>query len=282
MAALKLGNHLVAPLQPSNGVVHKLVNDSLGRLLLVNDGSALAHEVRSVLVKDVLLIVVFALAGAFCELVKIGFVGNDALGDELLNLCLAVGLPVINVVVVADTHRATCPNDGTDVVIVSGCANGFLVSLGGTGLVSEDEAGSDPDGTSAHHKGGSEELTVVDTTSSDDLDGAAGERGLVLLADVDNSGDEDSSGDITGVATTLTTLGAYDIDTEVKALLDVLDVADHVHVDDTIGMKLVDNSLGRYTNGRDKELGALLDDDIDQLVELTLGIIVTVRPCISA
>jgi hypothetical protein len=122
----------------------------------------------------------------------------------------------------------------------------------------------------------------VDTTSSNDLDGTAGERGLMLLANVDNSGNEDSRRDITGVATTLTTLGADDVDTEVKALLDVLDVADHVHVDDAIGVKLVDDSLGRYTDGGDKELGALLDDNIDQLVELTLGIIVAVKPCVSA
>jgi hypothetical protein len=282
MAALQLGNHLVALLQPSNGVVHELINDSLGRLLLVDNGCALAHKVRSVLVKYVFIVVVFALAGAFGKLIKIGLVGNDTLGDELLDLCLAVGLPVVDVIVVADAHRTACPDDGTNVVVMSRCANGFLVSLGGTSLIGENEAGSYPDSTGTHHKGGGEELAVVDTTGSNNLDRTASDRGLVLLTDVHNSGDEDSCGDITGVATTLTTLGADDIDTEVEALLDVLDVADHVHVDDTIGMKLVDNSLGRYTNGRDKELGALLDDDIDQLVELTLGIIVTVRPCISA
>lgn len=274
MAALQLGNHFVASLQPSNGIVHKLINDSLGRLLLVDNSSTLTHEVRSVLVKDVLVVVVFALAGAFSELVKIGLVGNDTLGDELLNFCLAVGLPVINVVVVTDTHGTACPDDGANVVVVTRCANSLLVSLGSTGLVSENEAGSDPDGTSTHHEGGSKELAVVDTTSSDNLDRTTGERGLVLLADVHNSGDEDSRGNITGVATTLATLGADDVDAEVKALLDVLDVADHVHVDDAIGMELVDNSLGRHTDGRDKELGALLDNDIDQLVELTLGVIV--------
>lgn len=276
MAALQLGNHFVASLQPSNGIVHKLINDSLGRLLLVDNSSTLTHEVRSVLVKDVLVVVVFALAGAFSELVKIGLVGNDTLGDELLNFCLAVGLPVINVVVVTDTHGTACPDDGANVVVVTRCANSLLVSLGSTGLVSENEAGSDPDGTSTHHEGGSKELAVVDTTSSDNLDRTTGERGLVLLADVHNSGDEDSRGNITGVATTLATLGADDVDAEVKALLDVLDVADHVHVDDAIGMELVDNSLGRHTDGRDKELGALLDNDIDQLVELTLGVIVAV------
>jgi len=122
----------------------------------------------------------------------------------------------------------------------------------------------------------------VDTTSSDNLNGTASERRLVLLANIDNGRNKNSRGDIAGVATTLTTLGADDVDAKVKALLNVLDVADHVHVDDAIGMELVDNSLRGHADGRDEKLSALLDDDIDELVQLTLGIIVAVRSCVSA
>jgi hypothetical protein len=117
----------------------------------------------------------------------------------------------------------------------------------------------------------------VNTTGSDNLDWAAGKRRLVLLANVDDSGDEDSRGNIASVATALTTLGADDVDAEVNALLDVLNVADHVHIDDAIGMELVDDGLGGHTDGRDEEFGALLNDNVDELVELALCVIVAVK-----
>lgn len=271
---LQLGNHLVAPLQPSNSVVYELIHDSLGRLLLVDNSSALAHEVRSVLVQQILIVVAIVITSSLSELVEVSLVGDNTLGDELLDLGLTVDLPVVDVVVVTDTHGTAGPDDGADVVVMARCADSLLVSLGGTSLVSEDESGSDPDSASAHHERSSEELTVVDTTSSDDLNGAAGERRLVLLANIDNSGDEDGCGDIASVATTLTTLSANDIDAEVEALLDVLDVTDHVHVNNAIGVELVNDSLGGNTDGRDEELSALLDDNVDELVELTLGVIV--------
>lgn len=274
IGSLQLGNHLVAPLQPGNSIVYKLIHDSLGRLLLVDDSSTLAHEVRSVLVQQILVVITIVVTSSLGELVEVSLVGDNSLGDKLLDLSLTVDLPVIDVVVVTDTHGTAGPDDGADIVVVARCADGFLVSLGSTGLVSEDESSSDPDSASTHHERSSEELTVVNTTSSDDLDGAAGERRLVLLADVDNSGDEDGCGDIASVATTLTTLSANDVDAKVKALLNVLDVTDHVHVNNAIGVELVDDSLGGDTDGRDEELSALLDDNIDELVEFTLGVIV--------
>jgi hypothetical protein len=282
ISSLQLSNHLVAPLQPGNSVVYELIHNSLGRLLLVDNSSALAHQVRSVLVQQILIVVAIIITSSLGELVEIGLVGNNTLGDELLNLGLTVGLPIIDVVVVTNTHGAAGPDDGADVVVMARCADSLLVSLGGTSLISEDESGSDPDGASAHHERSGEELAVVNTTSSDDLDGAASERRLVLLADVHDSGDEDSCGDIASVATTLTTLSANDIDAEVKALLDVLDVTDHVHVNNAIGVELVDDSLGGNTDGRDEELSALLDDNVDELVELTLSVIVAVESYVSA
>jgi hypothetical protein len=79
------------------------------------------------------------------------------------------------------------------------------------------------------------------------------------------------------VATALTTLSADDIDAEVKALLDVLNVPDHVHVDDAIGVELVDDGLGGHTDGGDEKLGALLDNNVHELVELTLCVVVAVK-----
>lgn len=291
----QLGNHLVTLLDPKNGVVDKLVDDGLGWLLFVDDSSALAHEVRAELLKRVIAVIVIILgvvvgagstaAVAFDSavltasfathvLLEVDLVGNGALGNKLLHLLATVRLPVFNVRVLADTHGATGEDDGTDVVVVAGSADGILVSLGGAGLISQDEAGTDPDTAGAHHESGSEELTVVNTTGGDDLYGAPGNRGLVTLDSVDDGGNQHSGGNVTSVTTTLTALSADNVDAELEALLDVLDVADHVHVQDTGLLQLLDDMSGGDTDGGDEQLGAGLDDNVDELIELALGVVV--------
>lgn len=39
-------------------------------------------------------------------------------------------------------------------------------------------------------------------------------------------------------------------------------------------MEALDDMLGRYTDGRDKEFGAAVDDDADEFVEFAFGIVV--------
>jgi hypothetical protein len=165
-------------------------------------------------------------------------------------------------------------DNGTDVILEASGTDSLLVSLGGTGLISQDEAGTDPDGGSAEHEGSSNRVTVVKTTGSDDLHGLTGQRALLALNELGDGGNEDGSGDIAGVTTALTTLGADDINADGKTLGNVLGVTDHVHAEDTSAVQLVNNGLGGNTDGGDKEAGALLDDDIDELIELTLGVVV--------
>lgn len=257
--------------------------------MLVDNGSALAHEEGAESLKRVVVLVVREVLDANLggellaavisveELVEISLVGDGALGSELLHLLLALGLPVVDVRVVADAHGTAGEDDGADVVVVARGADGLLVGAGSAGLIGENEAGADPDASGAHHESSSDSGAVGDTAGSNDLDGAASQRRLVLGADVDNGGDEDSGGDITSVATTLAALGDDDVDANVEALLDVLDVTNHVHVEDAVLMKLVDNLLGGDTDGGDKDLGAGLNDDVDELTELALGVIVAVK-----
>ena len=54
----------------------------------------------------------------------------------------------------------------------------------------------------------------------------------------------------------------------------MLGVANHVHAEDTSAVELLNDSLGGNTNSRDEELGAALDNDIDELVELALSIVI--------
>jgi hypothetical protein len=78
------------------------------------------------------------------------------------------------------------------------------------------------------------------------------------------------------VATALAALRADDVDAEVEALLDVLGVADHVHVQDASLVQLLDDGLGGHPDGANEQLGAGVDDDVDELVQLALGVVVAV------
>jgi hypothetical protein len=151
-----------------------------------------------------------------------------------------------------------------------------LVSGRGTGLIRQDEASTDPDGGSTEHESSGNGVTVEQTTSRDDLHGLAGQRARLALDQLGNSRDENGGRDITGVTTTLTTLGADNINTDIKTLLHVLGVTDHVHSEDTGTVQLVDDSLGGDPDGGDEETGLAIDDDIDELTELALSVIVAV------
>lgn len=286
---LQLGKHLVAAPDPGSSIVDELINDSLGRLVLVHNSSGLAHEVGPELIDDVIDLGV--LAGLVEDLgdalgdgglargepIDVVLERDDTLGGELADLVLALGLPLVDVGVVADAHGTAGEDDGADVVVEAGGADGLLVGLGGAGLIGEDEAGADPDGGGAHHEGGGEELAVVDTAGGDDLDGLAGEGGGLALDELDDGGDEHGGGDVTGVAAALAALGADDVDAELEALLDVLGVADHVHVDDTGLVETVDDGAGGNADGGDEELGAGLDDDVNELVELAVRVVTAGR-----
>jgi hypothetical protein len=41
-------------------------------------------------------------------------------------------------------------------------------------------------------------------------------------------------------------------------------------------VKLLDNFLGRNTDGGDEEFGTRVDDDVDQLVQLALGVVIAI------
>jgi len=103
----------------------------------------------------------------------------------------------------------------------------------------------------------------------------------VAFDELSNGGDEDRGRNVASVTSTLATLSADEIDAELEALLDVLGVTDHVHVEDAVLVELVNDGLGWDTNGRDEETGARLDDDVDEVIELALGVVVAAEGAIS-
>ena len=60
--------------------------------------------------------------------------------------------PGVDIGVVPHAQGAAGKDQGPDVIIVRRGLYGLLVRLGGAGLVGENEAGTDPDGASAHHE----------------------------------------------------------------------------------------------------------------------------------
>jgi hypothetical protein len=51
-------------------------------------------------------------------------------------------------------------------------------------------------------------------------------------------------------------------------------IATHVHDKNVVLVEALNDVLGRHTDGTDKELGALLDDNVDELIKLALGVVV--------
>jgi hypothetical protein len=200
---------------------------------------------------------------------------DDTLVRKLLDLSGAVLLPILDICVISDTERSASEDNCADVVVVASSSDSLLVSFGRTSLISQDEAGADPNSGSTKHKSSSNSLTIIDTTGSNDLYGCARHGAGLAFAELDNSGDQNSCGNIASVSTSLTTLCANNVDAEIETLLDVLRVTDHVHVEDARLVEAVDNMLGWDTDSGDEELGAAVDDDAHELVEFALSIIVT-------
>ena len=80
------------------------------------------------------------------------------------------------------------------------------------------------------------------------------------------------------MSTTLTTLGTDDVHTGIKALLHVLGVANHVHVWDSGFVESLNDLLWWGTDGGDKERDFFCDDDVDELIELALGVVIVCSP----
>jgi hypothetical protein len=158
---------------------------------------------------------------------------------------------------------AYCEDDGTNVVIKARSTDGFLVGFRCASFLGQDEASTNPDTGSTEGKGSSKRLTIEKTAGRNDLHIFASEGGLPASAHGGNSWDQDGCGNIASVSTSLATLCANDIDTKIKALLNVLWVANHIHVEDAMAMQLVDDLFRRDADGGDEELSAGLDDDVD-------------------
>ena len=76
------------------------------------------------------------------------------------------------------------------------------------------------------------------------------------------------------MATALGALRAYDVHTRVQRLNSVLRRTDHVHNEDAGRMQAINDALRRHADGRHKQLGAVLDGDVDQRVQVAVRVVV--------
>lgn len=148
------------------------------------------------------------------------------------------------------------------------------MSLRSTSLFRQDKAGTDPDSGGAHHQRSSNRLAVVQTTGRNNLHRQTGHGALLALTHLGNSRDKDGGGDITSVSATLTTLTADDVGASIQRLLNVFRVTDHVHVENSSVMELVNDVPRGNTDSRDEEFSATLDDDVDKFIKLSLGVVI--------
>src|ERR1700760_3505525 len=168
-------------------------------------------------------------------------------------------------------------NDSADIIVETGSSDGFLMGSRSASLFREDEASSNPDSAGTEHKSSCQSLSIEDTTSSNDLHGQTSHRTLVALDKLNYGWEKDSSWVIAGVTTTFTTLSADNVNTELQALLDVLWMANHVHVENAVLVKLINDSLWWDTNSRDEKFGARFNNNINELAKLALGVVVADR-----
>jgi hypothetical protein len=200
-------------------------------------------------------------------------VGNDAVVAELPDLLRAVLLPVHDVGILDDAHRAAGEDDGADGVVEAAVDDGLLVARRRAGLLGAHEARADPDGLRAERERHGEAAAVENAAGGNDGNGRVGERGAAAAAEVDDDRNEDRGGDVAGVAAALAALRANDVGAGGERLLDVLGRADHVHVGDAGGVQLVDRPARRHADGRDEELGARLNDNVNQLGQFAFGVV---------
>ena len=71
-----------------------------------------------------------------------------------------------------------------------------------------------------------------------------------------------------------TALSANHVDANIQALLHMLRMSDHIHVEDACFMEALDNVHWRHADSGDEKFGTGVDNDGDEVIQFALCIIV--------
>merc|ERR1711964_237518 len=104
-------------------------------LLLIYNSGGLAHKEGAGVVHGLIINII-------TQSLEIMLDGNNTLASELLDLRSAVVLPVRDISVVPYPQWSSGEDNRADIVIMASRSHGFLVGLGSTSLISQDETGT--------------------------------------------------------------------------------------------------------------------------------------------
>mmetsp|Transcript_8225 Transcript_8225/g.11926 ORF Transcript_8225/g.11926 Transcript_8225/m.11926 type:complete len:247 (+) Transcript_8225:244-984(+) len=137
--------------------------------------------------------------------------GGDAGTLHFLNLMRSLLLILHIIWCLEDPHRAASVDDCSNGVRVVRVHDPFLVERTSPCLRGGDETGADPDARAAHSQTRSEAPAIKNAASPHDHDLLTCQRRRLPSHGIHHFGKENGCGDITSVASALTTLSANDV-----------------------------------------------------------------------
>lgn len=121
--------------------------------------------------------------------------------------------------------------DGSHVIVESARPDSLLMCFRRTSFFAENKARAYPYTSRAEHECGSKTLTIEQTACCHDLYWLTCQWAFPSFTQLCHCRDQDRGRDIAGMSSSFATLSTYDIGTGIQALLNVLWVAYHVHVE---------------------------------------------------
>ena len=173
-------------------------------------------------------------------------------------------------------------DDCADVVVEARCPDSLLVRLGSASLLGQHESRTNPYSTSAEHERRSDRLPVEKSTCSNDLHLIACQGTLLTLDYLCYSRYEDRCRHVTSMSAALAALGTNHVGAHVKAFLDVLRVANHVHVEDTVLVESIYDMFRRNADSGDEKLSTGINDYGNEVVQFPFRVIIATQNKLSA
>mmetsp|Transcript_15324 Transcript_15324/g.34815 ORF Transcript_15324/g.34815 Transcript_15324/m.34815 type:complete len:293 (-) Transcript_15324:182-1060(-) len=206
--------------------------------------------------------------------------GHDALITKLLDLHWLL-LPALDPFVRDEAQRPAGDHQRADGVVARRLQHLVLVRLGGRRFLGADEPRAHPNTVSTKGQRCGEAAPVEDAPGSNGANRVA-EGAHLALAAVHNLRDEGHGADIAGVATALAALSDDDVCPGLQCLHRVPYGADHVGNHNPASVKLVNSPLWRHSHSADEELCLFSHDDVNELRQVSVGVVVVCLPCASS
>jgi hypothetical protein len=115
--------------------------------------------------------------------------------------------------------------------------------------------------------------SVEHRTCTNNINRLSRQRTLESLDSIHARRDKNGRGNFSRVSSALAALRTDEVYTDIKRFLDVLGMPDHVHDENTSLVEFVHCPFGWNANGAYEKFGLLVDDDVDEIRELSGGVV---------